>query len=334
MRVASKFLLAAGLSCLTLVQAAESPAPVGVSCDKPVYLTFDTGHMDVAPLIADVLNRNGIRATFFLANEPTRTGGRTLDAVWAPWWKALTQQGHVFASHTFDHVYWQSDLTPGHFKMRPSSGAQTGKSTEWTSQQYCDAIGQVEVRFEEMTGQKMLPLFRAPGGRTSAALLQAAEGCGYKHVGWSPAGFLGDELSSAKYPNALLLERATRTIRSGDILMAHLGIWSRQDPWAPAVLETLIENLNAKGFCFATIDEHPEYRAWIVAHRAASSTETQAAVLPLEEPAISPSLDLPHKTTDQAKPETSLDDGQGVIMSPEAQRETHTQTLSAPQEHE
>jgi peptidoglycan-N-acetylmuramic acid deacetylase len=33
--------------------------------------------------------------------------------------------------------------------------------------------------------------------------------------------------------------------------MAHLGIWSRKDPWAPAVLEPLITGLKARGFCFA-----------------------------------------------------------------------------------
>jgi peptidoglycan/xylan/chitin deacetylase (PgdA/CDA1 family) len=35
--------------------------------------------------------------------------------------------------------------------------------------------------------------------------------------------------------------------------MAHLGIWSRKDPWAPAVLEQLIINLKGRGFCFATL---------------------------------------------------------------------------------
>ena len=44
-------------------------------------------------------------------------------------------------------------------------------------------------------------------------------------------------------------------IRSGDILMAHLGIWSRQDPWAPAVLAPLITGLKARGLCFATLRE-------------------------------------------------------------------------------
>ena len=57
-------------------------------------------------------------------------------------------------------------------------------------------------------------------------------------------------------------------MRSGDILMAHLGIWSRKDPWAPAVLEPLIVGLQAKGFCFETLRSHPDYRAWIAAHKA------------------------------------------------------------------
>jgi hypothetical protein len=76
-------------------------------------------------------------------------------------------------------------------------------------------------------------------------------------VGWSPAGFLGDELPSETASNAMLLKKALRDIRPGDILLAHLGIWSRKDPWAPADLEPLIVGLKARGFCFATLREHP-----------------------------------------------------------------------------
>jgi len=83
------------------------------------------------------------------------------------------------------------------------------------------------------------------------------------HVGWSSAGFLGDELPSDRYPNAQLLAQALKNIRSGDILLAHLGIWSRKDPWAPAVLEPLITGLLKQGFCFRTLREHPDYRDWI-----------------------------------------------------------------------
>jgi peptidoglycan/xylan/chitin deacetylase (PgdA/CDA1 family) len=98
---------------------------------------------------------------------------------------------------------------------------------------------------------------------------------------------LGDELSSDQYPNALLLESALRNIRSGDILVAHLGIWSRQDPWAPAVLEPLIEGLKQKGFCFATMDVHPAYREKI-----------RAQQMPLSAPVSTPELLKTNESTD------------------------------------
>jgi peptidoglycan-N-acetylmuramic acid deacetylase len=232
-------------------------------CDKPVYLTLDTGHMGVAPLVAEVLNRQQVKVTFFLANERTKTQGASLDDEWAPWWRARAQEGHLFATHTFDHVYWRSDRPGGHFEMRPTAGPDAGRTLDWTGADYCAELKRSAVRFKVMTGQDMAPLFRAPGGKTSPALLAAAKACGYAHVGWSPAGFLGDELPSDKYPNSLLLKKALQAVQPGDILLAHLGIWSRQDPWAPAVLEPLIEGLKARGLCFATLRDHPDYWGWL-----------------------------------------------------------------------
>ena len=252
MRRASRRTLAA--ACLSVL-----PAIAGAGCDRPVYLTFDTGHMGVAPLVAEVLRRQQVPASFFLANERTLTQGSSLDDAWAPWWKARAEEGHLFASHTYDHVYWRADLPGGRFEVRSSAGPSAGQSQPWTAAQYCAELGRSAARFKAMTGQTMAPLFRAPGGKTSPALLAAARACGYVHVGWSKAGFLGDELPSGAYPNRSLLSRALREIRSGDILMAHLGIWSRQDPWAPAVLEPLIEGLKARGLCFATLRDHPDF---------------------------------------------------------------------------
>ena len=268
-----KLLVGTGFACVASALGAQQSAAPATDCDKPVYLTFDTGHMGVAALVADVLDRTKTRATFFIANEPTRTGGMSLDETWAPWWKKMAEQGHVFASHTYDHVYWLADLPGYQFKVRPSSGPDAGRTQTWDTQQYCAELARVDVRFEQMTGRKTLPLFRAAGGKTSPDLIKAGASCGYAHVGWSPAGFLGDELPSAQYPNAVLLDRALKNIRTGDILMAHLGIWSRQDPWAPAVLEPLISGLKQKGFCFATVDQHPNYREWVKNYARTPSAE-------------------------------------------------------------
>jgi peptidoglycan/xylan/chitin deacetylase (PgdA/CDA1 family) len=238
------------------------------ACDKPLYLTFDTGHMAVAPLIADVLKRQDVKVTFFAAQERTQTGDGSLGADWAPWWKARAAEGHEFASHTYDHVYWRGDV-PGpqpQFRMRPSAGPQEGQESVWDARRYCEQLDRATARLQDLTGKKPLPLFRAPGGKTSPALIAAAKSCGYAHVGWAPAGFLGDELSSETHSNEALLAKALRDIRSGDILMAHLGIWSRKDAWAPAVLEPLIVGLKAKGFCFQSLRMHPAYQGWIAQH--------------------------------------------------------------------
>jgi len=41
-------------------------------CKKPVYLTFDTGHMEVAPLIAQVLAQHHAKATFLPPTNPPK----------------------------------------------------------------------------------------------------------------------------------------------------------------------------------------------------------------------------------------------------------------------
>jgi peptidoglycan/xylan/chitin deacetylase (PgdA/CDA1 family) len=229
-------------------------------CERPVYLSFDTGHMAVAPLVAEVLKRHDVKVTFFLANERTQTGGSSLDDGWAPWWRARAAEGHAFGSHTWDHDVWQAD-TPAGLRLKPTQGPQAGKLRVLDAAAYCAELQRPADRLLAVTGQRMGSIFRAPGGKTSPGLLNAASSCGWTHVGWSPAGFLGDELSSETHPNAGLLQRALRDIRAGDVLLAHLGIWSRKDAWAPAVLEPLISGLKARGFCFATLREHPQFRA-------------------------------------------------------------------------
>ncbi|VWX55641.1 Peptidoglycan/xylan/chitin deacetylase, PgdA/CDA1 family [Burkholderiales bacterium 8X] len=248
--------------------AALSQSAPAAACTKPVYLTFDTGHMGIAPLVADVLKRQDVRVTFFGAAEKTVDGGDSLDNHWAAWWKARAGEGHEFASHTYDHAYWRGDVKgiEPRFRIRPSAGAFAGREFTWTAAQYCANVKEASDRLQHITGKKPLPLFRAPGGKTSPKLLSEARACGYAHVGWAPAGFLGDELPSETASNDKLLAKALADIRPGDILLAHLGIWSRKDPWAPAVLEPLIVGLKSQGFCFETLRRHPDYQAWLSAH--------------------------------------------------------------------
>jgi peptidoglycan/xylan/chitin deacetylase (PgdA/CDA1 family) len=260
-----KSVLSAGLLCALLVVCQTSSAAVtagtasSACAGGTVYLTFDTGNMASAELIADILKRHRIRASFFLANEKTPAGNFALDDAWAGYWRERAAEGHAFGSHTYDHVYFKGVAADGRFIVRPQFGAQASQTLQWDARAVCAEIDRVGTRFRELTGQPLEPLWRAPGGKAPAAVMSAVKGCGWAHVDWAPAGFLGDELPSDRFPNASLLRQSLATIRDGDILMAHLGIWSRVQAYAPT-LDPLIAGLKAKGMCFATLREHPSFR--------------------------------------------------------------------------
>lgn len=254
-------IIAAGALAVTIPAISAMPASAADgACAGTIYLTFDTGSQSQAELIAATLDKHHVKATFFLANEKTTRGDWSLDPSWSAFWKARVAEGHAFGSHTFDHVYYKGDGANGSIKVRPQFGAHAGQNLNWSPADYCSEIKRVDARFRQLTGRGLDPIWRAPGGKTSARTIAAGKACGYTHFGWAPAGFSGDETSSEAFPNALLLKKSLANLRDGDIFLAHMGIWSRKDAWAPANLEPLIVGLQQKHLCFATLREHPDFK--------------------------------------------------------------------------
>lgn len=241
MRHASSALLLA-LLCLPLKIGANE-------CKGTVFLTFDTGNMEQAEFIARTLKERNIRATFFLANTPTRRGDHALDKTWRDYWRARVSEGHVFGNHTWSHHYARKDIPDG----RLQASDRNGKQVILDNKQYCNELARVEKQFQQLTGKTINAIWRAPGGRTTQQSLRWASDCGYPlHVGWDPAGYIGDDLPSDRYSNEALLNKALKNIKGGDIILMHLGIWSRKTPLAP-VLPQLIDGLQQRGFCFDVI---------------------------------------------------------------------------------
>jgi peptidoglycan/xylan/chitin deacetylase (PgdA/CDA1 family) len=239
-----------------LTRLASSGLLLAAACDKTLYLTIDTGSMGPAEEIAAVLRKHHVKATFFIANEKTTKGDMSMDAGWAPFWKSLVADGHAFGSHTFRHWYFRRDLPDG----RVAYVSNTGKREILDRAGVCRELKQSEQAFQTLTGRGYDPIWRAPGGKTTPFTIKSAASCGFKeHIGWPPAGFLGDELSSDRYPNQVLLRNAVRDLKDGDVMVMHLGIWSRKDPFWP-MLDPLLTQLKAKGFCFATIPERSRKR--------------------------------------------------------------------------
>jgi peptidoglycan/xylan/chitin deacetylase (PgdA/CDA1 family) len=236
-------------ACVALVASATALAR---DCRGTLYLTFDTGNMAYAEAIAATLATHGVKATFFLANERTPRGDHALDATWGGYWAARAREGHAFGSHTWRHGKALRDAPGGAVVYRPEFPAAAPETL--SAEAYCSELSRVDAAFRTHAGRGLDPIWRAPGGRTTPNALAAAQACGFRHVGWSPAGFLGDELPSETHGNRALVDQAVRSLKDGDILLMHLGIWSRKDPFAP-MLDELLSRLKARGFCFATIPE-------------------------------------------------------------------------------
>jgi len=220
----------------------------GAECVGTVHLTLDTGNMAQAEEIARILSEEGVRATFFVANERTLRGDRALDASWAAYWTARAAEGHAFGNHTWSHHYARRD--EGDRVLAVDAG---GRVVRLDRQGFCAELKRTEDAFLALTGRRLDRIWRAPGGRTTQQTILWAAECGYPvHVGWNAAGALGDDLPSDRFPNAFLLKRALETIRPGDVLIMHLGVWERREPLS-AVLRPLIEGLKARKLCFAPL---------------------------------------------------------------------------------
>ena len=232
-------------------------APIGLAAQTParcaagtVYLTIDTGWGREAEQIAEILKRRNIRATLFVAQEPTHRGDRSLDPGWAAFWRARAAEGHVFASHTDRHWYFRGDPAPGVVRFVSYDKKNEDRLDQAAMCRELNAP--IERLRAAVPDAVVLPLWRAPGGITTPNALRMAEACGMRHQGWTQNGFLGDELNSDAHPNAALRNRAIRTIRDGEVLVMHWGVRSRKEPYAN-VLEDVLAGLQARGFCFGQL---------------------------------------------------------------------------------
>jgi peptidoglycan/xylan/chitin deacetylase (PgdA/CDA1 family) len=239
--------LAGALAVLARPALSQTPA----RCAGPVYLTIDTGWSREAEAIAAVLARHRVRATLFIANEPTFRGDTTLSDAWAPFWRARAAEGHRFASHTWRHWYFRGDPGAGRVTYASRRAGEGAEVLDGAG--VCAELARpVEALRRMVPDAALLPLWRAPGGITTPNAVRLAAACGLRHQGWSRNGFLGDELDSAAHPNAALLRRNLANIRPGEVLVMHWGVRSRREPFA-GIMEELVTGLLARGLCFETL---------------------------------------------------------------------------------
>lgn len=131
---------------------------VGDTSSKVLYLTFDEGYeKGYTPKILDVLKEKDVKAIFFVTSPYVTTNPDLI--------KRMVDEGHIVANHSHHH---------------PSMPTYTGDPSKFANE-----FTDVASKYEEITGQPMVKLFRPPMGHYSEKSLAMTKELGYKTVFWS-----------------------------------------------------------------------------------------------------------------------------------------------------
>ena len=185
---------------------------------KCIALTFDDGpHPRYTPQILELLEKYGIKATFFMIGSNVN--------LYPDLAKKVSEAGHEIGSHTYSH--------PHMLKI--------------TSKQLLAEIRRTESVFSAI-GLPMPTLFRPPEGyrtKEQCALLSEA---GYRVVVWSL-----DTHDWKSTPSKEIVRYVYENIEGGDILLFHDYI-SGENTTITAI-EQLVPLLLADGYQFVTVSD-------------------------------------------------------------------------------
>ncbi len=181
--------------------------PNRTTIDDPsaVALTFDDGpDPEVTPQVLDVLERRGVKATFFLIGERASLHPKLVSQIVAA--------GHGVENHTQHHSSWFCTYTLKQLRRECMTAQQA----------ICDAGAPAPTRF------------RAPAGVRSPWLQPVLSQMGLELTSWSRRGF-----DTSQRDPGRVLRRLTQGLSAGEILLLHDGNAATTDDGEPMVLKVL-----------------------------------------------------------------------------------------------
>ncbi|WP_081892440.1 polysaccharide deacetylase family protein [Verrucomicrobium sp. BvORR106] len=184
---------------------------------KEVWLTIDDGPDPVdTPLLLDLLDQFGARATFFFIGARARQHPELVGEV--------LRRGHTVGNHTLNHVqFW-------FWAFGPSSVSRE--------------VGACQDVLGELSGGEAPRWFRAPAGFKNPLVQAEVERQGLRLAGWSSRGRDG-----VIKDQEAILSRLIAGVKPGAILLMHEGRDDGQGGrLAPQVLEKLLTWLRQHGY--------------------------------------------------------------------------------------
>jgi peptidoglycan/xylan/chitin deacetylase (PgdA/CDA1 family) len=196
--------------------------PASAAERNEVSLTFDDGpDPEVTPQVLDLLDRYGMRASFFCVGDKAAAHPEVV--------REIARRGHGIENHSLGH--------------------------SWAFAFY----GLARLRHEIETAQSLIAgpagrvpaYFRAPMGLRSPLLDPVLARFGLQYVSWTRRGF-----DATMHDPGGVLQRLTAGLAAGDILLLHdRGDTRTRDgtPVVLAVLPPLLERLKSQGLTSVTL---------------------------------------------------------------------------------
>jgi peptidoglycan/xylan/chitin deacetylase (PgdA/CDA1 family) len=190
-----------------------------------VYLTFDDGpNPSTTPDLLDVLDREGVRATFFLIDEH------------------LTEETAPIVRRMFDarHAVGLHSSTRAYMFMSPSELART--------------LARAADRIEALAGSRPCRIFRPHAGWRGGQMLEGLRQIDYTLVGWG--WMLWDFNWMRPRKASSTVDRVRSRARAGDVIVMHDGDESaptRDQRQTVEAAVNLIPALRGRGLQFGTI---------------------------------------------------------------------------------
>lgn len=183
-----------------------------------IALTFDDGpHPRYTPMILEILEEYGIKATFFMIGENVR--------YYTPAAEAVIRAGHEVGNHT-----------DSHHSLRPLDEAAMRREIE-ACEDAISSLAEYRPRF-----------VRPPEGEMSDAMKHLMSDMDYRIVLWDV-----DTRDWAHTPPAVIAERVLADVKAGDIILMHDFIGTRSP--TPEALRLIIPALLERGYRFVTVGE-------------------------------------------------------------------------------
>ncbi|MDF3036356.1 MAG: polysaccharide deacetylase, partial [Paucimonas sp.] len=170
-----------------------------------IALTIDDGpDPEVTPQVLDLLDRHGVKATFFcIGDRASRYPDMCRDII---------ARGHDVENHSQSHSHCFSVMGP------------TGLKRE---------VGKGQATLEQITGVRPR-FFRAPAGLRNPFLDPVLHRLGLRLAAWTRRGYdtrTGDA--------GLIAQRLLKDLRPGAILLVHDGNCARSPEGRPVILDVL-----------------------------------------------------------------------------------------------